>query len=112
MRRLLRRGLVLSVASIGWTIAASSTEITLGLRHHILSLVVFGCAGVLDAAGSATLVVHFRHALRHDELAERHERRATLIVSIGLIALGLGSERGGQPRRFTCQDPQSGSGSS
>ena len=78
----------MSLASIAWTAAASSVEIVEGLRHHVLTLVVFGLAGILDGIGSAALVVHFRHALRHDELAEHHERRATIIVSAGLIVLG------------------------
>ena len=83
-----RQGLVVSVASIAWTTFASAIEITLGLQHHVLTLVVFGLAGTLDAVGSAALVVHFRHALRHDEFAEHHERRATIIVSVGLMVLG------------------------
>ena len=83
-----RRGLLVSVASIAWTTLASTVEIVLGLQHHVLTLVVFGLAGTLDAVGSAALVVHFRHALRHDELAEQHERRATIIVSVGLMVLG------------------------
>jgi divalent metal cation (Fe/Co/Zn/Cd) transporter len=83
-----RQGLLVSIASIAWTVVASSIEIVLGLQHHVLTLVVFGLAGTLDAIGSAALVVHFRHALRHDELAEHHERRATIIVSAGLMLLG------------------------
>ena len=88
-RQHIHRGLRLSVASIAWTATASAAEIVLGLTHQVLTLVVFGAAGALDAAGSATLVVHFRHALRHDELAEHHERRATLVVSVGLVGLGV-----------------------
>ena len=88
-RRQLRHGVWLSLASVGWTVAVSAAEVALGLTHHILTLVVFGLAGALDAAGSATLVIHFRHALRHDLLAERHERRATLVISAGLLLLGL-----------------------
>jgi divalent metal cation (Fe/Co/Zn/Cd) transporter len=83
-----RQGLLVSIASIAWTVVASSIEFVLGLQHHVLTLVVFGLAGTLDAIGSAALVVHFRHALRHDELAEHHERRATIIVSAGLMLLG------------------------
>src|SRR5207244_6390423 len=88
-RRQLRHGVWLSLASVGWTVAVSAAEVALGLTHHLLTLVVFGLAGILDAAGSATLVIHFRHALRHDELAEQHERRATLVVSIGLCTLAV-----------------------
>jgi divalent metal cation (Fe/Co/Zn/Cd) transporter len=83
-----RQGLLVSVASIAWTTVASTIEVVLGFQHHILTLVVFGLAGTLDAIGSAALVVHFRHAMRHDELAEHHERRATIIVSTGLMVLG------------------------
>jgi divalent metal cation (Fe/Co/Zn/Cd) transporter len=72
-----------------WTVGASCAEVALGLTHHILSLAVFGLAGLLDAAGSATLVSHFRHALNHDGLSDRRERRAVLVVSSGLIVLGL-----------------------
>jgi hypothetical protein len=85
----MRRGLLLSISSIAWALTASAAEVVLGVANHVLTLVVFGAAGGLDAAGSATLVVHFRHALRHDELAERHERRATLVVSLGLLVLGV-----------------------
>jgi cation efflux family protein len=84
-----RQGLLVSVASIVWTTVASTIEVVLGLRHHVLTLVAFGLAGTLDAIGSAALVVHFRHAMRHDVLAEHHERRATIIVSGGLMTLGL-----------------------
>ncbi|HVV36441.1 MAG TPA: cation transporter [Acidimicrobiales bacterium] len=84
-----RQGLLVSLASIAWTVIASTAEIVLGLQHHVLTLVVFGLAGALDAVGSSALAVHFRHALRHDVLAERHERRAMIIVNTGLVALGV-----------------------
>ncbi|HUR77625.1 MAG TPA: cation transporter [Acidimicrobiales bacterium] len=85
---MVRAGLYASMASLAWTGTVSAAEITLGITHGVLSLIVFGLAGALDAVGSATLVVHFRHALRHDELADHHERRAALVVNGGLVALG------------------------
>lgn len=87
-RRDLRRGLWLSAGSILWTLSVSAAEVALGVTHHVLSLTVFGLAGLLDAAGSATLVAHFRHTLRHDRISEAHERRAMLVVSAGLLVLG------------------------
>src|SRR5262249_37811983 len=48
----------------------------------------FGATGLLDAAGSASLVVHFRHALRHEAFSERHERVALHVVTMGLAAVG------------------------
>src|SRR5205823_584940 len=53
-----------------------------------LVLLAFGLAGVLDAAGSAALVVHFRHALRHETFSERHERAALRVVTSGLVLVG------------------------
>jgi divalent metal cation (Fe/Co/Zn/Cd) transporter len=54
----------------------------------VLSLLAFGAAGLLDAAGSAALVVHFRHAVKHDELADHHERRAALVIGVGMVVVG------------------------
>jgi divalent metal cation (Fe/Co/Zn/Cd) transporter len=81
-------GLRLSAATIAWTVAASTVEVSLGLSRHVLSLVAFGAAGLLDAAGSVALVISFRHALRHDGLADHHERRAARIIGIGMLVLG------------------------
>lgn len=86
--RHLSHGLQLSTASIAWTLAASVTEFVIGVTHNVLTLMVFGLAGLLDAAGSATLVLHFRHALRHGVMSERHERRATIVIGSGLLVLG------------------------
>jgi divalent metal cation (Fe/Co/Zn/Cd) transporter len=49
----------------------------------------FGCTGFLDAAGSTALVIHFRHALRHEAFSERHERIAFLIVNGGLVVVAV-----------------------
>ena len=87
--RLLRHALALSVASIAWTVVAGVIQVVVGIRSHLLALVVLGAAGGLDAIASAALVVHLRHGQRHDELADHHERRATLAVSIGLVILGV-----------------------
>jgi hypothetical protein len=78
--RSLRHGLQLSITSIVWTTIASTAEVGIGLTHGVLTLVVFGFAGLLDAAGSVALVSHFRHELRHGEASERHERMVTLGV--------------------------------
>jgi divalent metal cation (Fe/Co/Zn/Cd) transporter len=82
-------GLRLSIATVAWTTTASTIEVGLGLSRHVLSLVAFGAAGLLDAAGSVALIVSFRHALRHDELADHHERRASLIIGTGMLVLGV-----------------------
>jgi len=83
------RGMRVSVLSIAWTIAASGTEVVLGITNHVLTLVVFGAAGLLDAAGSAALVAHFRHAIRHEAFSDRHEQIAARVIGTGLVGLGV-----------------------
>jgi divalent metal cation (Fe/Co/Zn/Cd) transporter len=85
----LRAGVRVSTASIVWTAAASVAAIVLGFASDSIVLVAFGMTGVLDALGSVTLVVHFRHALRHEAFSDRHERLALRTVTLGLLAVGL-----------------------
>jgi divalent metal cation (Fe/Co/Zn/Cd) transporter len=84
-----RAGMAVSAFSIAWTVVTSSVSIAVGLSHSSVVLVAFGCTGLLDAAGSVALVVHFRHALRHGELSDRHEAVALNIVTVGLLAVAL-----------------------
>src|SRR5437763_16005678 len=85
----LRAAFRVSVLSVAWTVAASATAIVSGFVAHALVLVVFGLTGVLDAAGSWTLALHFRHALKHETVSVAREELALRPVSIGLLALGL-----------------------
>ena len=85
----LRAGLKLSAASMAWTLATNGPALVLGLVRGSLVLAAFGLTGLLDAGGSATLVVHFRHALKHETFSERHERVALRVVTAGLVAVGL-----------------------
>lgn len=83
----LRSGLVISTISIVWTVAASVVSVVSGIASSDLVLVAFGGTGLLDAAGSVALVIHFRHALRHETFSEGHERVAFLIVNTGLVVV-------------------------
>ena len=78
-----------SVASIVWTGIANTISVVLGISVGSIVLVAFGMTGLLDAAGSVSLVVHFRHALHHEAFSERHERIAFQIVTLGLITVGI-----------------------
>lgn len=82
-------GLRVSVVSIVWTLVACSAAIATGLIDGSLALVAFGLTGLLDGAGSAVLVVHFRHALAHRVISSAHERLALRVVSIGMIVIGV-----------------------
>lgn len=77
-----------SVASITWTMAANSASVGLGIAAGSVVLVAFGVTGLLDAAGSVALVVHFRHALHHEALSERHERISLHVITLGLATVG------------------------
>ncbi|MEO8328757.1 MAG: cation transporter [Candidatus Nanopelagicales bacterium] len=85
----LRLGVRVSTLSIAWTVVASTLSIAIGVTSSNLVLVAFGCTGLLDAAGSVALVVHFRHALKHETFSERHEHIAFLIVTGGLVVVAL-----------------------
>jgi divalent metal cation (Fe/Co/Zn/Cd) transporter len=84
-----RAGLVASFVSICWTACASAATITLGLISGSVVLVAFGGVGVFDAAGSAALVMHFRHALRHQSISRDRERFTQRIVVAGLLIVGV-----------------------
>ena len=84
----LRAGVRVSMASIVWTVASSVSAVVIGITAESLVLLAFGLTGLLDAAGSTALVVHFRHALRHEAFSERHERRALRLVTAGLFVVG------------------------
>jgi divalent metal cation (Fe/Co/Zn/Cd) transporter len=85
----LRDGLRVSKNSFAWTMAAGSTAVTTGVLSNSLVLVAFGMIGVLDAIGSGSLIVHFRHAQRHRAVSERRERATLLLVTIGMGTVGL-----------------------
>jgi divalent metal cation (Fe/Co/Zn/Cd) transporter len=84
-----RAGTLVCALSIAWTVLTSSLSVGLGLAHSSVALVAFGATGLLDAAGSVALLLHFRHALRHGELSDRHERIALNIVTVGLAVVAL-----------------------
>jgi divalent metal cation (Fe/Co/Zn/Cd) transporter len=83
-----RRAMRVSATSVVWTLLAGAAAVVIGLRAHTLALVAFGAIGVLDAAGSVALVVHFRHSLAHDVASARHERIALNVVTAGLFTVG------------------------
>ncbi|MCU1490334.1 MAG: cation efflux protein [Acidimicrobiaceae bacterium] len=85
----LRSGVQVSAVSIGWTVFSSTVAVALGFTHGSLVLVAFGFTGVLDAIGSAVLVVHFRRALRHESISGRHEYVALRVVTTGLLLVGI-----------------------
>lgn len=89
MNPAVRQGLRVSALSAVWTVAAGSGAIAIGVIGNTLTLAVVGVIGLLDAVGSATLLFHFKHAIRHESISARREKATLLVVSAGLAAVGL-----------------------
>jgi divalent metal cation (Fe/Co/Zn/Cd) transporter len=86
-----RRALRWSIASVAWTLLASGIAIGAGLVAGSLLLIAFGAIGLLDAAGSAVLVTHFRHALHHEAMSDRRERFALVAIACGMTVIAAGT---------------------
>lgn len=85
---LVRSALHISAISAGWTLAASTAAVVIGLASNSLALIAFGVVGILDCAGSVALVAHFRDA-RSGGSAEHLERIALHVITAGLVAVGI-----------------------
>ena len=85
----LRAGLRVSQISLVWTVAAGVFAIVIGVTSNSLVLVAFGAIGLLDGIGSGSLIVHFRHSLRHEAISQEHERIALTIVTVGMGVIGV-----------------------
>jgi divalent metal cation (Fe/Co/Zn/Cd) transporter len=75
--------------SLTWTLVSGVLAVIIGFSNDSLVLVAFGFLSLLDAAGSAALIVHFRHALRHEAISHRLENSALRIITIGMTVLGI-----------------------
>jgi len=99
----LRAGLRVSLASVIWSVTVCSAAVVAGVIDRSLVLLAFGLTGLLDGAGSLTLVLHFRHAIVSDIVSSRRERLALRVVSIGLIAIGVSTIAESTRRLITSQ---------
>ena len=80
-----------SVVSVAWTIATGATAVVLGIVASSIVLVAFGLTAAVDAAGSWLLALHFRHVRHHDRIDARRERRAHVVINLGLLVIGSGA---------------------
>lgn len=87
----IRSAWLVSVLAVVWSVASAGVAIGIGVAGGSAVLVAFGAIGFVDALGSVALVYHFRHARRHDVLAEHLEHAAHRVVTVGLIAVGAGA---------------------
>ncbi|HVV76412.1 MAG TPA: cation transporter [Mycobacteriales bacterium] len=86
---LLRSARSVSMLSICWTSVTGTMTVVLGLLSGSVVLTAFGAVGAFDAVGSAVLVAHFGHALRRDAISTSREQLAHLVVSSGLLIVGI-----------------------
>ncbi|GAC1410928.1 MAG: hypothetical protein NVSMB57_05120 [Actinomycetota bacterium] len=84
----LRAGIRVSALSVAWTVSASIVAMVTGFTSHTLVLIVFGLTGLVDAAGSLAIALHFRSALHNEAFSSARERFALRVVSVGLMVVG------------------------
>jgi len=84
-------GLRISRTSFVWTLLVGASSVLIGLEANSLVLVAFGAVGAFDALGSATLMVHFRHVIRHERASDKYEKLALTIITAGMAVLGIGT---------------------
>jgi divalent metal cation (Fe/Co/Zn/Cd) transporter len=82
-------GLRISLLSLAWTVAAGAAAVAIGLASDSLVLIAFGALSLLDAAGSFALVVHFRHARKHERISTSHEALSLRVITVGMAVLGI-----------------------
>lgn len=90
-RAAVRAAWAVSLQSVIWTLLAGTGSIAIGVASGSAVLTAFGSIGLVDAVGSAALVHHFRHGLRHAELTDRLELLAHRVVIVGLVTIGVGA---------------------
>jgi divalent metal cation (Fe/Co/Zn/Cd) transporter len=80
---LLRRGLALEYATLGWNVVGTVVVIVAALASGSVALAGFGLDSLLEI-GASTVVIW-----QLNDTAERRERRALRLIGIALIALAL-----------------------
>jgi divalent metal cation (Fe/Co/Zn/Cd) transporter len=85
--RLLRRAMLLSLVSIGYSGVVGIFAVGVALTTGALSLLGFGFDAALDAAASVVLVWRFRIERTHPHRAARMEHLAELTIGVVFLVL-------------------------
>lgn len=85
----LRRALVLSALSIGWSGVVGAVAVAAALGSGSLSLLGFGVDALIDATASAALIWRFTVEARQPERAHRVEAAAERVIGVALVLLAL-----------------------
>lgn len=84
-----RVGLYVSIVSLLWTLAVGGEALVVGITTRSLALAAFGATGLLDAVGSASLIIHFTHARSRGTPSPRLEAITLRIVTVGLALTAI-----------------------
>lgn len=87
--RLLRRGIALERATIGWNIIEASIALGAGVAAGSIALEGFGLDSGIEIAAAALVLARLRVALRHGKPDELKERRVLRSVTVTFVALAL-----------------------
>jgi divalent metal cation (Fe/Co/Zn/Cd) transporter len=82
---LVRRALLLSVASVVWGLGVGTWSITAGLLAGSLGVLGLGLDLIADVAGSISLIWRFREERADPASADRAEARASSVVAGALL---------------------------
>ena len=75
--------------SLVWTLAVGAASVGIGLSAGSLAVVAFGATGLLDAVGSASLVLQFVHARQRGATSHLFETITLRIVTVGLALTAI-----------------------
>ena len=84
----------MSLLSLAWTLAVGATSVGIGLSAGSLAVVAFGATGLLDAVGSASLVLQFVHARQRGATSHLFETITLRIVTVGLALTAIATIHG------------------
>lgn len=84
----LRKALLVSMISVGWSLIAGVIAIVVGVTAGALSLLAYGLDAVVDATASVMIMLDLREELVGEEPPAH--RRAEKTVGIALIVIGSG----------------------
>ena len=85
----LRAGLRISALSLVWTLAVGGGSVAVGVSAGSLAVAAFGATGLLDAVGSASLVLQVRHALSRGAVSDCFETVTLRLITVGLAVTAI-----------------------
>ncbi len=86
-RRLMRRGVRLEAATVGWNVVEAVIALTAGLTAGSVALTGFGLDSAIEIAAAGLVLIRLRSALSGQEFNQTGERRALRAIATTFVAL-------------------------